>query len=79
MYYIIVFFILGDVMVKSIINIFSNNLFIGIPSSLITIRLNLVSSFSKGLVSIELSYIRFYFELYVLKLFISIVSRIVTV
>ena len=63
-------------MVRSIMNIFSNNLLIGIPFSLIIIRLNLISSFSKGLVSIEFSYIRFYFELYVLKLFISIVFSV---
>ena len=68
---------LGDVIIRSIINIFSNNLFIGIPSSLIIIRLNLVSSFSRGLESIELSYIKFYFELYVLKSPINIVFSII--
>ena len=40
-----VFSILGDVMVRSIIKIFSNNLLIDIPFSLIIIRLNLISSF----------------------------------
>ena len=64
---------LGDVIVKLIINIFSNNLFIGIPSSLIIIRLNLINSSSRNLAPIELSYIRFYFKLYVLKLPINIV------
>ena len=69
-------FILGDVIVRSIINIFSNNLLIGIPFSLIIIRLNLVSNFSRGLASIELSYINFYFELYVLKLPINVIFSI---
>ena len=64
-------------MVRSIINIFSNNLLIGTPFSLIIIRSNLVSSSSRGLVSIELSYIGFYFELYVLKLPINIVFSII--
>ena len=68
--------ILGDVMVRSIIDIFSDNLLIGTLSSLITVRLNLVSSFSRGLVPIELSYMGFYFELYVLKLPISIVFSV---
>ena len=65
--------ILNDVIVRSIVNIFFNNLLIGIPSSLIIIKLNLISSFSRNLVSIELSYIGFYFELYVLKLLINII------
>ena len=77
MYYIIVSFILSDVIVRSIINIFFNNLLIGILSSLIIIRLNLISSFSRGLVPIKLSYIKFYFELYVLKLFINIIFSII--
>ena len=64
-------------MVKSIINIFSNNLLIDTPSSLIIIRLNLINSSSKGLVPIELSYIKFYFELYVLKLPINIILSII--
>ena len=68
--------ILGDVMVRSMMNTFSNDLLIGIPFSLITTRLNLISSFSRNLASIELSYIRFYFELCVLKLFINIVFSI---
>ena len=63
-------------MVRSIIDIFFNNLFIGTFSSLITIRLNLISSSSKDLAPIELSYIRFYFELYVLKLLINIVLSV---
>ena len=64
-------------MVRSIMDIFFNNLFIGTPFSLITIKLNLISSISRGLVPIELSYIRFYFELYVLILFINIVFSII--
>ena len=64
-------------MVRSIINIFFNNFLIGTFSSLITTRLNIISSFSRGLAPIELSYIRLYFELYVLKLFISIILSII--
>ena len=64
-------------MVRSIINIFFNNLFIDIPFSLIIIRLNLINNFSRGLVPIELSYIKFYFELYVLKSPINIVFSII--
>ena len=55
MYYIIVFFILGAVMARSIIKIFFNNLFIGIFSSLITIKLNLINNVSSGLASIKFS------------------------
>ena len=66
-----------DVIIRSIINIFFNNLLIDTLSSLIIIRLNLINSSSKGLVSIELSYIRFYFELYVLKSFISIIFSMI--
>ena len=68
--------ILGDVMIKSIINIFSNNLLIDTPFSLIITNLNLVSNSSRGLVSIKLSYIRFYFKLYVLKLPINIIFSV---
>ena len=67
-------------MVRSMINFFfffSNNLLIGTPFSLIIIRLNLVSSSSKGLVPIELSNMGFYFKLYVLKLFINIVFSVI--
>ena len=64
-------------MVRSIINIFSNNLLIDTPFSLIITRLNLISNSSKGLVPIEFSYIRFYFELYVLKLLINIILSII--
>ena len=77
MYYIIVSLILDDVMIRSMMNIFFNNLFIGTSSSLIITRLNLVSSSSKGLVSIEFSCIRFYFELYVLKLSINIILSVI--
>ena len=72
-----VFFILGDVIIRSIMDIFFNNLLIDIPFSLIITRLNLVNSFSRDLVPIELSYMRFYFELYVLKLFINIVLSVI--
>ena len=68
---------LDDVIIRSIIDIFFNNLFIDTPFSLITTRLNLISSFSKSLVSIEYSYIGFYFELCVLKLLINIVFSII--
>ena len=64
-------------MIRSIIDTFSNNLLIGILFSLITIRLNLVSSFSRGLAPIELSYIRIYFTLYVLKLPINIIFSLI--
>ena len=69
--------ILGDMIIRSIRNIFSNNLLIGTPSSLITIRLNLISNFSKDFVPIELSYMRFHFELYALKLPINIVFSVI--
>ena len=42
-------------MVRSIIEIFSNNLFINIPSSFITIKLNLVNNASSGLALIKFS------------------------
>ena len=64
-------------MVRSIMNIFFNNLLSDIPFSLIIIRLNLISNFSRDFAPIELSYIRFYFELYVLKLFINIVFSVI--
>ena len=70
-------FILGDVIIRSIMNIFFNNLLIGTSSSLITTRSNLVNSFSKNFVSIELSYIGFYFELCVLKSFINIIFSMI--
>ena len=68
---------LDDVIVRSIMDTFSDNLLIGISSSLTTTRLNLVSSSSRDLAPIELSYIRFYFELYVLKLSINIILLII--
>ena len=54
-------------MARSIMKIFSNNLLINIPSSLITIKLNLVNNVSSGLASIEFLKVEFYFELYALK------------
>ena len=73
MYYIMVFFMLGAVMVRSIIKTFSDDLFISIFSSLITIRLNLVNNASSGLAFIKFSQIEFHFKLYALKSLISIV------
>ena len=46
---------LGAIIIRSIINIFSNNLLINTPSSLIIIRLNLVNNVSSGLVPIKFS------------------------
>ena len=63
--------------IKSIIDTFSDNLLIETPSSLITIRLYLSKSFSKGLALISLSYIWFYFELYALKLLINIIFFVI--
>ena len=71
MYYIMIFFILGAVMARSIMEIFSNNLLINISSSLIIIRLNLVNNVSSGLALIKFSQIKFYFELCTLKSLIS--------
>ena len=48
---------LDNMIVRSIIDTFSNNLLVITPSSLITIRLYLSKSFSKGLTPINLSYI----------------------
>ena len=47
----------GDVIIRSIMDIFSNNLLVETPSSLITIRLYLFKSFSRDFASINLSYI----------------------
>ena len=69
--------ILDDVMVRSMMDIFFDDLLIGILFSLIIIRLNLISSFSRSLAPIELSYMGFYFELYVLKSFINIVFSVI--
>ena len=68
--------ILDDVMVRSMIDTFSNNLLIGTPSSLITTRSNLVSSSSRGLAPIELSHVGFHFELCALKSPISTVLSV---
>ena len=68
---------LGAVIAKSIMKIFSNNLFINIPSSLITIRLNLVNNASSGLVLIKFSQVEFHFELYALKSLINIILSII--
>ena len=57
MYYVMESFKLGDVIVRSMMDIFSNNLLVATPSSLITIRLYLFKSFSRGLAFISLSYI----------------------
>ena len=50
-----VFPMLGAVMIRSMMEIFSNNLFISTPSSLIIIRLNLVNNVSSGLAFIKFS------------------------
>ena len=50
-----IFPILGAVMARSIMEIFSDNLFISIFFSLIIIRLNLVNNASSGLAFIEFS------------------------
>ena len=68
-----IFPILGAVIAKSIIEIFSNNLFINILFSLITFRLNLVNNASSDLTFIKFSQIKFHFELYALKSLINIV------
>ena len=47
--------ILGAIMARSIIKIFSNNLLISTFSSLIIIRLNLVNNVSNGLAPIKFS------------------------
>ena len=64
-------------MARSIIKIFSNNLLISIPSSLIIIRLNLVNNASSGLAFIKFSQVKFYFKLYMLKSLINIVLFII--
>ena len=58
-------------MVRSIIEIFSNNLLINIPSSLIIIKLNLVNNVSSSFVLIKFSQIKFYFKLYAVKSLIN--------
>ena len=69
--------ILGDIIVRLIIEIFSDNLLINIPFSLIAIKLNLVNNASSGLAPIKFSQIEFYFKLYTLKSFINIVLFII--
>ena len=49
------FFIPGEVTTKLIINIFSDDLFVNIPSSLINIRLNLVNNASNAFILINFS------------------------
>ena len=66
-------FMLDAVIARSIMKIFSNNLFISTLSSLIIIRLNLVNNASNGLVSIKFSQVEFHFELCALKSLISII------
>ena len=57
MHYVIESFKLDNIIIRSIIDIFFNNLLIIIPSSLIIIRLYLSKSSSRGLAPISLSYI----------------------
>ena len=73
MYYVIESFKLNNMIIRSIIDTFFDNLLVKISSSLITIKLYLSKNSSRGLTPINLSYIRFYFELYTLKLFINTV------
>ena len=56
-YHVIESFKLDNIIIRSIIDIFSDNLLVKTPSSLITIRLYLSKSFSRGLAPISLSYI----------------------
>ena len=46
---------LGDVIIRSIIKIFSNNLLINIPFSLMIIKLNLVNNALSSLAPIKIS------------------------
>ena len=55
MYYVMVSPILGAMMARSMMETFSDDLFINIPFSLITTRLNLVNNASSGLAFIEFS------------------------
>ena len=73
MHYIMVSPILGAIIARSMMKIFSDNLFISTPSSLITIRLNLINNASSGLAPIEFSQVEFHFELYALKSLINII------
>ena len=57
MYHVIESLKLGNVIIISMMNIFSDNLLVETPSSLITIRLYLLKNSSKGLTPISLSYI----------------------
>ena len=69
--------ILNDIIVRSIMKIFSDNLCINIPFSLITTKLNLVNNASNGLVPIKFSQVKFHFELYALKSLINIILSII--
>ena len=53
----------GEVTIRLMINIFSDNLLVGIPFSLMTIRLNLINNASSAFTPIGFSQIRFHFEL----------------
>ena len=67
----------GNIIIKSIIDIFFNNLLLKTPFSLIIIRLYLSKSSSRGFTPINLSYILFYFELYTLKLPINTILSVI--
>ena len=56
-------FIPGEVTTRLIINIFSHNLLVGIPSSLTTIRLNLINNATSAFTPIGFSQVKFHFEL----------------
>ena len=64
---------LGAVMARSMMEIFSDNLLINISFSLMIIRLNLVNNASSGLALIKFSQVEFYFKLYALKSLINTV------
>ena len=64
-------------MARSIIEIFSDNLLISTPSSLIITRLNLVNNALNDLAPIKFSQIKFHFKLYTLKSLINIILSII--
>ena len=55
MYHVIMSSISGEITTKLIMNIFSNDLLVSTPSSLITIRLNLVNNASNAFAFIGFS------------------------
>ena len=57
MYHVMESLKLGNMIIRSIMDIFFNNFLFETPSSLIIIRLYLSKSFSRGFTSISLSHI----------------------